>query len=136
MNTNIDETLNQMDEASKGGFTMKAAATIRKALEQIPITDNMPTRCPAFDALSEITGSWGMAEKVLHAIEAGKLQGVVTFEQIGGNDEIQLGILAEVQQRMAEHKALATAKHAGWNPAEVVTQLMLEIETGTYGATK
>lgn len=43
-----------------------------------------------------------------------------------------LAVLLEIRDRMDAHREIAAANHAAFNPTEVVTQLMLEIETGRF----
>ena len=140
LSTNISKTLNHMDEASKRGITMSAKATVfTKGMvltNGMTTTDNVPTKSPVFDSLADIIGDWSMASRVLDALEDGEIIGIgnvvgriaITLAE----KDIALNLLDELMVRMMESKADAKDAHAAWNPAEVVTQLKLEIETGKY----
>lgn len=129
----LDDTMRHMDEASKGGFTMKTKATVICGIlpKDMAISDEHPTPDPILNAIAGVTRDWTSANKILEAINAGErwptpvpLSTKIASAQIAALDELMV--------RMMASKADAKHAHAAWNPAEVVTQLKLEIETGKY----
>ena len=130
--TNLDDTMRQMHEASVNGAVMDHGKSFPRPEEQISITKNMRTKSPAFDALASLIGNWSLASKILTAIETGVIPDIVTFNNFAAPYEYSLQVLDELMARMVLTKRAAKDAHAAWNPAEVVTQLKLEIETGKY----
>lgn len=136
MNANMENTMRRMHEASVNGAIMDHGLSFPRPAEQIHITDNMPTKSPTFDALVKITDDWEMSAKLLQALEAGEIGGPDYIIEGSAVPIVQLNLLNEIMARMIATKADAKVAHAAWNPAEVVTQLKLEIETGKYGVSQ
>jgi hypothetical protein len=130
--TNLGDTMRRMHEASVNGAAMDHGKSFLRPVEQISITENMRTKSPAFDALASLIGNWSLASKILTAIETGVIPDIVTFNDFAAPYEYSLRVLDELMARMVLTKRAAKDAHAAWNPAEVVTQLKLEIETGKY----
>jgi len=99
-----------------------------KTLKEATFFAAAPTNDATFDALVE-RSDYTTASLIYGAIIKGKIPNVMFHVK---QCTPAISLLQEVQRRMVESQKQAADQHAAWNPAQVVTQLCLEIETGRY----